>query len=389
MLQLLCRTLAPTSGVLEVRGRVAALLELGAGFNPEFTGLENVYLNASLMGLDRREVDEHLSSILAFADIGDFIHQPVRTYSSGMFVRLAFSVAVAVRPDVLVIDEALAVGDEAFQRKCFARIEQMKQSGTAILFVSHSAGSVLQLCDRAVLLDAGHKILEGHPKPVVSHYQRLVYAAPERRDEVLHDILALGGTVDDLPAASDETQSLEAAIDRLPADEFNDPDMVSQSRLDYPSRGAIIIDPHLVNAQGQRVNVVVHGKTYRYRYRVAFEHRASLVNVGMLVKTIDGVEVFGMGSHATAMGIPEIAPGTEMDVEFSFEMRLLPGTYFLNAGCQGAMEDGIEIFLHRIVDAVMFRVASAATTRRSAGFVDLAGEIPCKLTLLASDAAAS
>jgi lipopolysaccharide transport system ATP-binding protein len=161
LLQVICGTLPPTSGRVEVNGRIAALLELGSGFNPEFTGRENVYLNAAILGLSRRETEARFDAIARFADIGMFIDHPVKTYSSGMYMRLAFAVAINVDPDILVVDEALAVGDEAFSRKCYARIEEIKEKGATILFVSHSAQTVIQLCDRALLLDRGEKILEG------------------------------------------------------------------------------------------------------------------------------------------------------------------------------------------------------------------------------------
>ena len=170
LLQIICGTLTPTTGSVEVAGRLAALLELGAGFNPEFSGLENVYLNATILGLHRDEIDRRLDEILAFADIGDFINQPVRSYSSGMYVRLAFAVAINVTPDILVVDEALSVGDEAFQRKCFARIEKIRAEGATVLFVSHSAGTVVDLGDHAVLLDGGEMLTQGMPKRVVSLY---------------------------------------------------------------------------------------------------------------------------------------------------------------------------------------------------------------------------
>lgn len=174
LLQLIAGTLQPTSGQVVVRGRIAALLELGSGFNPDFSGRENVFLNGQVLGLRRREIESRFEKILEFADIGDFIDQPVRTYSSGMLVRLAFAAAINADPEVLIIDEALAVGDEAFQRKCFARIEQLKAAGSTILFVSHSVASVMQLCDRAVLLDSGRHLLTASAKDVVTLYQAIL-----------------------------------------------------------------------------------------------------------------------------------------------------------------------------------------------------------------------
>lgn len=176
LLQIICGTLTPTSGNVETRGRIAALLELGSGFNPEFTGRENVYMNASVLGLSNEEIDARFNDIVAFADIGDFIDQPVKTYSSGMMVRLAFAVAINVDPQILIVDEALSVGDELFQRKCFSRIEAIKQNGATILFVSHSGSTVVELCDHAVLLDSGEKLAMGTPKTIVGKYQKLIYA---------------------------------------------------------------------------------------------------------------------------------------------------------------------------------------------------------------------
>lgn len=203
LLQLICGTLTPSEGVIWAHGRIAALLELGAGFNPDFTGRENVYLNGSLLGLTREQLDERFDDIVAFADIGEFVEQPVKSYSSGMYIRLAFAVAIHVTPDILVIDEALSVGDEAFQRKCFARIDAIRDAGATVLFVSHSAGTVIELCDRALLLDRGELIAQGTPKHVVSHYHKLIYAPADRRAEVresirngvadVHDVGSMGG----------------------------------------------------------------------------------------------------------------------------------------------------------------------------------------------------
>jgi lipopolysaccharide transport system ATP-binding protein len=176
LLQLVAGTLSPTSGDVTITGPVAALLELGSGFNPEFTGRENVFLNGAILGLAHAEVRDRMPDILAFADIGEFVDHPVKTYSSGMALRLAFAVATAVAPRVLIVDEALAVGDEAFQRKCFARIEAIRETGAVVLFVSHSPQQVLELCDTALLLDHGEAIMQDEPRRVVAEYQRLLYA---------------------------------------------------------------------------------------------------------------------------------------------------------------------------------------------------------------------
>ncbi len=178
LLKMICGLLEPSAGSVEVRGHVAPLLALGQGFNPDFTGRENVLLNAAILGLSDADIGERFDAIVAFADIGEFLDQPVRSYSSGMYARLAFAVAIHADPDVLVVDEILAVGDEAFTRKCFARIEQIKATGSTILFVSHSLNRVVELCDRGVLMDGGERMLTGDPKTVVSQYRRLSDAPP-------------------------------------------------------------------------------------------------------------------------------------------------------------------------------------------------------------------
>ena len=370
LLQMVCGTLEPTEGSVEVRGRVAALLELGAGFNPEFSGRENVYLNASMLGLSRAETERHFQAIVDFADIGDYLDEPVRTYSSGMFVRLAFAVAVAVEPDLLVVDEALAVGDEAFQRKCFARIEQLKARGAAILFVSHATAAVVQLCDRAVLLDAGEVLAIGAPKAVVAAYQKVLYGAPERRAALLAELRA--GQWETAPGSGVAAPAKSARFD---------PGLVPESTVHYESRGARIESPELVDAEGRPVNVLAPGECYRYRFRVHFDQAARFVHFGMLIKSTSGVELCGVDSHPHGEGVDAVPAGSVVDVAFPFRASLLPGTYFLNAGCVGWLDGEGETYLHRIVDALAFRIEAAGSPTRRSGFFDLALEPACEYAI--------
>src|ERR1051325_2511441 len=190
LLQIITGTLNPTHGSVYYDGRIAALLELGAGFNPEFTGIENIFMNASLLGFSRKQTEALLPEIERFAEIGQFVHQPVKTYSSGMYVRLAFSVAVASSPEVLIVDEALAVGDAAFQHRCLRRIKEMQDAGTTILFVSHDAAAIRALCSRAILLHGGHKIADGPPVDAINRYRKLImsqtaaFEAGERQESL-------------------------------------------------------------------------------------------------------------------------------------------------------------------------------------------------------------
>lgn len=389
-LQLVCGTLTPTSGTVEVRGRIAALLELGAGFNPEFTGRENVFLNGAVLGLGRAEMEAKFSEIAEFADIGEFIEQPVKTYSSGMYVRLAFAVAISVTPDILVVDEALSVGDEAFQRKCFSRIEELRRAGCTILFVSHSAGSVIELCDRAVLLDGGDLIMQGMPKDVVAQYQRLLYAPSDKRDGIREAIKAINSSEakDVRPAhhlhSGSDSQSAEVLAVRrsdLSNAERYDPGFKPESTVEYPSMGATISDPCIVNAAGERVNVLVPGLDYIYRYTVEFSKPASHVHFGMMIKSLTGTYLFGMASHSEGDAIPFVAAGDVFDVQFRFTSRFLPGSYFTNAGCNGVLDDGESRFLHRILDAYLFKVEARETDRRKDGYYDLASEPACVYVL--------
>ncbi|PID77323.1 MAG: ABC transporter ATP-binding protein [Deltaproteobacteria bacterium] len=357
LLQILCGTLGATSGFYRTNGRIAALLELGSGFNPEFTGRENVYMNGSVLGLTSREIDERFTAIADFAAIGNFIEQPVKTYSSGMMVRLAFAVAINVDPEILVIDEALAVGDELFQRKCFSRIESIRQRGATILFVSHSVGAVLELCDTAILLDQGEKLAEGSPKYITSRYQKLIYSPADRRESVRNSIIR------EKEEEVAEERREEREIPICPAStpdescEGYDPSLVPASTMEYLSGGAKIFGSVILNARGERVNILVRGKTYRYCYRVHFSRFSAHINFGMMIKTLSGVELGGTVSASGGEAALVLAEkGSEYEVEIDFICRLSPGVYFLNAGVTGDV-DGETGFLHRLLDAAIFRVA--------------------------------
>lgn len=370
VLQIICGILSPSGGSVALSGRVAALLELGAGFNPEFTGRENIYLNCTVLGLVRHEIDERFDQIVDFADIGEFIEQPVKTYSSGMYVRLAFAVAIHVTPEVLVVDEALSVGDEAFQRKCFARINAMRDSGVTILFVSHAAGTVVELCDRAILMDNGELIAHGTPKFVVSRYHKLLYAPAESlatirdaiRKESLADVrqaapVALAAAIEDPSELSDSESGA-----------YFDEGLVSQSTVRYESRGAHITQPRINTMQGRRVNVLRPDGEYVYTYSVSFDRAAAMVRFGMMIKTVIGIELGGAATAPTGSSALIVESGQQMEVHFRFRVLLAPGIYFLNAGVVAHDIDG-ETYLDRLIDIVMFRVM-ADEQRLATGVID-------------------
>jgi lipopolysaccharide transport system ATP-binding protein len=380
LLQIICGILQPTSGRVDVNGRVSALLELGAGFNPEFSGYHNVYINGSIIGLKREVIDARYDDIVAFADIGDFINQPVKSYSSGMIVRLAFAVAISIDPDILIVDEALAVGDEAFQRKCFARLKQIQEKGGTILFVSHGATTVVELCNRALLLDQGELLISGSPKQVISHYHKMIFAPPAKIEDMKKKWrlnpnrfnLVVDDETDeneDVISDRDGNRIENNAIDNIAPKSFYVPDMKPKSTVYYEKRGAVIENPHITTLDGRQVNVLVNKEAYVYTYSVYFERPAFQVRFGMLIKTISGLEISGHVSAPVAESIEYIEKETRWRIRFGFRCLLNPGVYFLNAGVLAIIGE-TEVFLDRNIDVAMFRVQEDQGFT-STGIVDL------------------
>lgn len=346
LLQIICGTLRPSSGEMEVRGRVAALLELGSGFNPDYSGRDNVFLNSAILGIPETETRRRLDQILEFADIGKFIDQPVRTYSSGMFVRLAFATAINSDPDILIIDEALAVGDEAFQRKCFARLQQIQAQGATILLVSHSVQSIVALCDRAILLDGGRKLMEGEPKAVTGQYQRLIHAPAGQVDAIREAILA-GRSVSeakDAPAAP--APVAQPALD---------PELKTASRVSFEANGGQVDNIRILDEAGDPCNILDHGQSYALCFTARFTRSFPDVSFAMMTKTIVGEHIAGLWSHMAGAGM-SVEAGDTFEVRLPFVNRFTPGTYFVNAGVFDRGNGNFTI-IHRVLDALMFKVA--------------------------------
>lgn len=351
LLQLISGITAPSSGEIYVNGRVVPLLELGSGFNHEFSGLENIFLNAAVLGLKRSEISRLLDQIIEFADIGDFINQPVKTYSSGMVMRLAFSVAINVTPDILILDEILAVGDELFQRKCLSRIENLKSAGTTILLVSHGVNQITGLCDRAIVLNDGIKIFDGEPKDAISTYHELLYSE----------------SVSENKETSPAAEGLKGGIKT--SNSHYDPNFQSLSRVDYDSRGALIKSPGIYDCNGDQVNTLLYGQTYSYVYWVEIADECKDAAFGMMIKTKLGIEIGGFSSAKLNIdNLQDIDIKGQYRVEFKFRCLLNAGTYYLNAGVFGDIEE-YQGFLHRILDAVAFKVDPFEDNRLT-GLVD-------------------
>ncbi|MBY7896583.1 ABC transporter ATP-binding protein [Vibrio fluvialis] len=353
LLQIICGTLNATEGEVIVDGRISALLELGSGFNPEFTGRENIYFFSAMQGMKKKEIEDKMEDILAFADIDEFIDQPVKTYSSGMYVRLAFSAAIHVEPDILVVDEALAVGDEAFQNKCYSKINAMRDAGVTVLFVTHSPQTVMSLCDRALFFDHGELLLDGNPKDVISSYQKILYAPQDKKRELIQSLKDSG--VNAFKSVLNDKQEFSSTKKYTNVEEYYDNGLVSEPVI-YEKKGIDIIDPHIELFNGQRVNVLVKNRDYYYKYQVKALEDVSFVRFSMVIKILNGTELGGyISGHSPYTSIKDIKKGEIYDVSFKFNSRLNGGVYIMNSGVRG-MLGSEEEFLNRILDAAMFRV---------------------------------
>lgn len=352
LLKVITGVLRPSTGRVKRSGRVAALLELGSGFDLEATGIENIYNNGALLGLDTKQLERDLDQIVKFADIGSFIDQPMKKYSSGMKMRLAFAITTSLEPEILIVDEALAVGDDSFRRKCYSRIEELKEGGCSLLFVSHSAGNVIQLCDRAILLEAGELLLKGSPKFVIGHYQRLTNASHSNRERIANEI-KVGLDESELEIDEEVTQNSKKREKRKEA--TFDPNFKPKSTIAFDPQGAIISNFRLEDEHKYSVNQLQRRVRYRFSYAVDFYENCRNVRFSMLIKNTEGIGIGGLVTDKPGRGFSKVLMGEEKRLNFEFTCNLAPGTYFINAGVKGMFEDR-EIFLHRILDAFIFRV---------------------------------
>ena len=333
LLQILCGTLAPSLGSIQINGRIAALLELGAGFNPEFTGVENVYMNGQLLGLSRSEIDEKLNAILKFADIGDFVYQPVKTYSSGMYARLAFSVAVHVDPDILIVDEALSVGDSWFQHKSIARMRKLMSNGCTVLFVSHSIESIRALCDTAIWIDAGRVRMQGDVTEVTNEYMNDVF--------IEHNRIALEShakAIDDSKIDEDAPPSTLATSDIVNAQVS-----VSESNI------LEVISSNLRNSKGELTDHLEQGEKFTLEFKVKFIESIKNISLGFLIKDQFGQDLTGQSVFNTYRRSLNFEKGETASFSFSSEMILRGGQTYsvavrLNQVTKWDRSDNITIY---------------------------------------------
>jgi lipopolysaccharide transport system ATP-binding protein len=284
LLQMICGVLQPTSGSIAVKGRVAALLELGAGFNPEFTGLENVFMNSTILGLSDAEIHAKLPDILAFADIGDFISQPVKTYSSGMYVRLAFAIAVHIEPSILVVDEALAVGDNLFQKRCYQKIEELRNSGMTLLFVSHDQESVRTLTSRALLLDNGQEVFQGASSETLIAYRKLLH----ERENFYLSKLAKQPTLHIVPKI--------VPLEEVAPTEVSKSNESKATLLNFGDRDAEVLKVEIFGEDGEPCKVFFPGDTLKIILEVKANCDISQLNVGIRIRNKQGIKVYSWGT---------------------------------------------------------------------------------------------
>ncbi|WP_460120609.1 ABC transporter ATP-binding protein [Pseudomonas sp. H3_G09] len=364
LLQIISGTLTPTTGVVETRGRIAALLELGSGFNPEFSGRENIYLNAAVLGLSRDEVDQRFDAIASFADIGEFIDQPVKAYSSGMAVRLAFAVQAQVDPDILIVDEALSVGDARFQAKCFERLRQLKDNGTSILLVTHASEQVVTHCSRAILLDRSRVEMIDKSRPVINRYLDILFGK-DKRQSLEKQQPEESVVTNEAIAPVDASESLSFSEDRFSMQTGYNP-----HEYRWGDGAATLLDFHL-SANGRDFpNTIDAGDHISLSLAIKFNHLVVNPIVGFTIKTKEGVTIYG--TNSVLLDCNEInqmgAPGTHAKARLSFQNKLASGDYFISVGI--ASRQGEEIVPHdRRYDSIHFIVSP---TPHHHGLIDLA-----------------
>lgn len=344
ILKIITGVLNPTAGEVEVDGRISALLELGAGFNPEYSGVENVYLNGTMMGFSKEEIDGRLQDILDFADIGDFVYQPVKSYSSGMFVRLAFAVAINIDPEILIVDEALSVGDVFFQAKCYRKFEDFKAMGKTILFVSHDLSSIARYCDRVILLNKGVKLNEGSPKKMVDMYKQLL--------------------------VGQDPEKAEKERER-PKENWSSQFQVNPNMLEYGSKLAEIVDFAVLDEKGLCTNTIEKGGSFQIKMKVVFREAIQDPILAYTFKDIKGTEITGTNTLFEKVPVEHSEAGDSCTVTFTQDMYLQGGEYLLSFGCTGYKDGEFTVF-HRLYDACNVTVVSEKNT---VGFYDMDSQV--------------
>lgn len=358
ILKIITGVLNPTKGSVTVNGRISALLELGAGFNMEYNGIENIYLNGTMIGFSEKEIEEKMNDILEFADIGEYVHQPVKTYSSGMFVRLAFAVAININPEILIVDEALSVGDVFFQAKCYHKFEEFKQMGKTIVFVSHDLSSISKYCDKVVLLNQGIKLGEGNPKEMIDRYKQVLVGQytvePHETGEM------------DAKNLLEDEQIRSLAAKGAGAREAK-PENVNPELLEYGSKKAVITEYYITDEKGTRTSAILKGSRFAIHMKVEIAENLAAPVFAFTIKNIRGTEITGTNTMFEKAFLEPVTAGDTKEIVFTQEMNLQGGEYLLSLGVTGYEGDDFTVY-HRLYDVLNLTVISDKNT---VGFYDM------------------
>lgn len=372
ILKIITGVLNPSGGNVTVNGRISALLELGAGFNMEYNGIENIYLNGTMIGFSKKEIDERMDDILSFADIGAYVYQPVKTYSSGMFVRLAFAVAINIDPEILIVDEALSVGDVFFQAKCYHKFEEFKKMGKTILFVSHDLSSISKYCDRVLLLNQGIKLGEGSPKEMIDAYKQVLvgqYPLPDDNGNHLLDDREIGAAaaraggsaaLGEKPGAAHKVE--ENASGKQEAHQEVNPEL-----LEYGTRAAVIEEYCITDEEGRRTGAIIKGQQCSVHMEVRFMQDIQAPIFAFTIKNIKGVEITGTNTMVEKAFLEPVRAGSVKKVTFTQKLDLQGGEYLLSLGVTGYEKEDFQVY-HRLYDVMNITVISDKDT---VGYYDM------------------
>jgi len=356
LLKIITGVITPTGGRVTIHGKISAILELGAGFNPEMTGLENIYLNTSINGMSKEQTDKKLDEIIAFAELGEFIYQPTKIYSSGMKARLAFAVSINIEPDILIVDEALSVGDAAFARKCFVKMEDMcKNNETTVLFVSHSGTAIKQLCTKSIMLYNGKKVLDGKTKNVVNLYEKSLDSKSLDIQKLQKEFL-------------NSNKNSKSLNPKKQASSNYNQNIKSKSMTVYEQNGAMISNPHVEDIDGNRCNILNFGEYYYYVYKIDFYEDIEKVNVAMFLKNEHGLHITGKD-----MPLGDVRKNQKYLMKWKFKNIFNENYYFFNCGVNST-NFGQKIVYHRIIDAYMIKCIKDEKNY-SHGIVDISIEL--------------
>ena len=390
MLKIITGVLSATTGKVESRGSICALLELGAGFNQDYTGIENIYMNGTMMGFSKAEMDEKLPAILEFADIGDFVYQPVKSYSSGMFVRLAFALYISIDPEVLIVDEALSVGDVFFQAKCYHRMDELKRKGTTILMVTHDLGSVMKYCDRVVLFHKGEKVGEGLPGQMVDKYKKILAGKDPHAEQFMEEQNFLGNVdeeaVDTAGTAGTTEKNVGTGIasgtaepaspkagqhSQKPTGFMKDHLTLNPSSQQYGNGKAEILDFGVLDKDGRPSNVLLKGEEFSIKERIVFHDNIAAPIFTFTIKDKRGMDLSGTNTLFEGKEIPAVKKGDEYFCTFTQRMNLQGGEYLLSISCTG-FEEGEHTVYDRKYDITSITVLS---NKNTVGIYDMESEV--------------